>query len=332
MSSVSGRDTHVWHSRLGHASFYVMNKIPSLHFVKLDSGSIHNCIVCPLAKQTRLPFPVSHNTSQKPFHLIHVDLLGPDRVATHSGQSHDVIFHDVIFHDSIYPFHFSTPATSPFFPVHPQVLDSEILTLLPSSLQQSSVPVATSSSQVPSFSISQIPFSSSPQSDSISSISSSAPILEFSEQHQSTSDPLVVSRKSTRVSKPPMWLDDYVRTYQSTFLSNVAYHISNYVYYSHLLPSAQVFLSSTSLFSEPTTYQEACKHLHWVQAMQEEIQALELNNTWSLVPMPLDKVVIGCKWVYEVKDTSFGDVERSKVYLVAKGYTQQEGVDYVETF
>lgn len=66
--------------------------------------------------------------------------------------------------------------------------------------------------------------------------------------------------------------------------------------------------------------------------MQSELQALQQNGTWSLVPLPEGKTTVGCKWVYKVKFPSDGSVERYKARLVAKDYTQQEGVDYLDTF
>ena len=56
--------------------------------------------------------------------------------------------------------------------------------------------------------------------------------------------------------------------------------------------------------------------------MSDEIQALEINNTWWLIPLPVGKVPIGCKWVYKVKHRTDGSIERFKARLVAKGYTQ----------
>ncbi|KAL0396020.1 UNVERIFIED_CONTAM: Retrovirus-related Pol polyprotein from transposon RE2 [Sesamum calycinum] len=60
--------------------------------------------------------------------------------------------------------------------------------------------------------------------------------------------------------------------------------------------------------------------------------ALERNKTWELCSPPPDKKPIGCKWVYKIKMKHDGAVERYKARLVTKGYSQIEGVDYVESF
>ena len=66
--------------------------------------------------------------------------------------------------------------------------------------------------------------------------------------------------------------------------------------------------------------------------MQDELQALAANNTWQLTPLPLGKKTIGSKWVYKIKYHSDGTVERHKARVVAKGFTQLEGLDFLDTF
>ena len=59
---------------------------------------------------------------------------------------------------------------------------------------------------------------------------------------------------------------------------------------------------------------------NWISAMNEEINQIEKNNTWSLVPRPKDKNVIGTKWVFRNKLDENGTVTRNKAILVCKGY------------
>ena len=66
--------------------------------------------------------------------------------------------------------------------------------------------------------------------------------------------------------------------------------------------------------------------------MANEIKALEANNTWSLTFLPPGKKAIGCKQVYNIKYKTDGTIERYKARLVAKSFTQKEGLDYIKTF
>lgn len=66
--------------------------------------------------------------------------------------------------------------------------------------------------------------------------------------------------------------------------------------------------------------------------MQLELAALELNNTWLIGPLPQGKHTIGCRWLYKVEYNSAGSTDRHKARLVTKGYTQQKGVNFLETF
>lgn len=60
--------------------------------------------------------------------------------------------------------------------------------------------------------------------------------------------------------------------------------------------------------------------------MDDELNALESNRTWDVVDLPSHIKPIGCKWVYKVKLKPDGSIDRFK------GYTQQPGIDFHDTF
>ena len=83
---------------------------------------------------------------------------------------------------------------------------------------------------------------------------------------------------------------------------------------------------------EPKNANEVVKDDHWIQAMKEELDQILKNDTWELVPRPENKNAIGTKWVYRNKMNEQGEMLRKKASLVCKGYSQQEGIDYEETY
>ena len=70
----------------------------------------------------------------------------------------------------------------------------------------------------------------------------------------------------------------------------------------------------------------------WEVAMQEEYESLMGKGTWELAALPNDRKSVGCKWVFRTKRDVLGQVVRYKARLLAKGYSQVEGVDFNETF
>jgi hypothetical protein len=84
--------------------------------------------------------------------------------------------------------------------------------------------------------------------------------------------------------------------------------------------------------SKPFTFSDADRYAVWHDAMCDEIAALHSNRTWSLVPFHSSMNVVGNRWVYWIKRRVDGSIERYKARLVARGFTQQEGIDYSKTF
>jgi hypothetical protein len=83
---------------------------------------------------------------------------------------------------------------------------------------------------------------------------------------------------------------------------------------------------------EPRDVGHALSNLSWVNTMHEELENFERNQVWTLVEPPRGVDVIGTKWVFKNKLGEDGEVVRNKAHLVAKGFSQVEGLDFGETF
>ena len=139
--------------------------------------------------------------------------------------------------------------------------------------------------------------------------------------------PFVTLRRSTRHTKPPLYLSDYI-----TPKSKTVYLIQRHCSLLALSSPYRALINKISAVYEPKFYHQAAPYPEWRQVMNDEIKALEANSTWTLVPLPPDKHCISCRWVYKVKYKMDGSVDRYKARLVAKGYTEQAGIDFSDTF
>tara|TARA_B100000513_G_scaffold134466_1_gene60444 strand:- start:24 stop:4298 length:4275 start_codon:yes stop_codon:yes gene_type:complete len=103
----------------------------------------------------------------------------------------------------------------------------------------------------------------------------------------------------------------------------------------HNIEDEYTYKSSDIKSKDPWTYKEAINRQDgqkWKEAMNEEIKQLEKRNTWKWVPLPSNRKAISSKWVYKIKENADGSIERYKARLVARGFTQEYGIDYNETF
>ena len=93
--------------------------------------------------------------------------------------------------------------------------------------------------------------------------------------------------------------------------------------------------STPAVAGEPTTFEQAkasTEYRKWDDAMKEEMKSLEENNTWTAVKPPANRRVLRGKWVYKIKHGASGEITRYKARWVVRGFEQQEGIDYNETF
>uniref|UniRef100_A0A2N9I5S8 Uncharacterized protein n=1 Tax=Fagus sylvatica TaxID=28930 RepID=A0A2N9I5S8_FAGSY len=186
---------------------------------------------------------------------------------------------------------------------------------------------------------SMVPESSSPP------VQRSSPPLQVYTRRPRTQSPLPDSSldpglgmsPTPLVSTPPPPTSRYpsrVRQAPSRFgwLSSTNHPISQYISYFGLSDSYLAFIGKLEFVSIPRSVSAALQDPKWVTAMQAEMNALQANQTWELVPLPAGEKTVGCKWVFTVKYMADSSVDRYKARLVAKGFTQVPGKDFGATF
>ncbi|CAA7042927.1 unnamed protein product [Microthlaspi erraticum] len=267
------------------------------------------------------------------------------------------ISRNVVFHETVFPFKNDSSNVSP------DVFSKTILPLpIPVGLDFHSpvsniAPIAPDSHVVPAAShvpaTSFVPADSHVSDASHSSHASASRSNATSISRETVSQGTGQSRLLNNMSRPkrapkaPGYLSEYhcsltqiSKPFATPFdipspdsiPSTTVYPLSNVLNYSALTPLYQSYVLSYSLETEPTTFKQAMTSLHFRHAMNEELEAMEVNRTWTIESLPPGKNVVGCKWVYTIKYKADGTIERYKARLVAKGFTQQEGVDFTKTF
>ncbi|GJT87072.1 ribonuclease H-like domain-containing protein [Tanacetum coccineum] len=118
----------------------------------------------------------------------------------------------------------------------------------------------------------------------------------------------------------------------TTLEENVKYGIEKYVGYSKPNSENYCFITQLNKKFEPKSLSEASKFPHWIDAINQEMNALLRNGTWYIVELPKGRKAIGSKWIYNIKYQSIGEIDRFKARLVAQGFGQKKGIDYEETF
>ncbi|CAN1852203.1 Retrovirus-related Pol polyprotein from transposon TNT 1-94 [Linum perenne] len=254
------------------------------------------------------------------------------------------ISRDVVFHEDIIPYkHNSATYNFPSSPnTHPScpepVLSSPPLHSVPTILSPAipdQIPHNQIQSDAPN-SFSDLSGSSCHLQDVLTD-NEEEMVVEAAEDDQvpdssdlnmdNTLVPTPALRRSTRERRAPIHLLDY-------HLSNTVsrHSLAASVSYANLSDEYRRFALSIITQQEPNSYGEAKNELCWVNAMKDELAAMEENHTWDLVPLPEGKRTVGCRWVYRIKYRSDGTVERHKARLVAKGFTQIYGIDFLDTF
>ena len=85
----------------------------------------------------------------------------------------------------------------------------------------------------------------------------------------------------------------------------------------------------------PSTVDEARSRPDWEKwemAIAAKLRSLDDTQMWRVVERPIGMNVVGCKWVFKIKQNAAGEIDKYKARLVMKGYSQVQGVDYDDTY
>ncbi|CAL2243576.1 unnamed protein product [Prunus armeniaca] len=98
------------------------------------------------------------------------------------------------------------------------------------------------------------------------------------------------------------------------------------------IPLSALPVPQSTRDSESSELHDVLSNPKWMDAMNVEMGALNKNKTWDLVHLPQGKKVVGFIWVFTLNHKADGSIDHYNARLIAKGYTQTYGVDYLETF
>uniref|UniRef100_A0A2N9F8N5 Integrase catalytic domain-containing protein n=1 Tax=Fagus sylvatica TaxID=28930 RepID=A0A2N9F8N5_FAGSY len=231
----------------------------------------------------------------------------------------------VLFNESEFLAHLSLPSQSSPSPVNSSFDSTSWLAILAHSCTPPLIPDSTPSQSVP------IP-PADPPVQSITPIIQSptsipSPAIPVTQPHT----PILESSPSTAAPLPtPPSVPPLLSSTISASTNTHPMHTRS----KNGIFKPKIFHTSIPDYTqtEPSTYLTASKFPQWCAAMHEEYSALQRQHTWTLVPPPCGKNIVGCKWVFKLKRNSDGTISRHKARLVAKGFHQQHGIDFAETF
>ncbi|KAL0641376.1 hypothetical protein Bca4012_103818 [Brassica carinata] len=157
-------------------------------------------------------------------------------------------------------------------------------------------------------------------------------INETAIEPEVASEPLMETvplRRSTRVRKDPSnWAN--TRVYYNA--QAVAHPNQAVCSFAEFPNEHCAFMTSLDTSYIPRTYEEAMEDKEWRDSVADEADAMSKNGTWYESELPQGKKAVSCKWIFTIKYRPDGTVDRKKTRLVARGFTQTYGEDYIDTF
>ena len=177
--------------------------------------------------------------------------------------------------------------------------------------------LATTSVEVPSETEQITRFLTAPPTNQVQMEAPEAPIIPSDNEEEALHPPIQVA------VEPPEENAQMGNQHKMQTRSKAVVHKPNMRY---------ALVASKKPTGLPKNIAEAMKHPGWNRAVSTEMENIHMLQTWSLVPPTADMNIITIRWVYTEKLNPDGTVKRLRARLVGKGFEQEEGHDYLETF
>nr|GEV90653.1 integrase, catalytic region, zinc finger, CCHC-type, peptidase aspartic, catalytic [Tanacetum cinerariifolium] len=371
LSKASKNKSWLWHHRLNHLNFGTINDLTRKDLVRglprLKFKKDHLCSACQLRKSKKHTHkPKTENTNLEILNTLHMYLYGPIEdhgklqptadIGIYVGYAPSMkglvpnpvpaapyvpptnkdleILFQPMFDEYLEPPRFERPA-----PLAPAVQVPVNSAGIPSSttIDQDAPSPSHSSSflalQSPSLHQGVAAESTIMEDNPVALVDNNPFINIFAPEPSSnaSSSGDVISAESTYVSQTLHHLDKWSKDHP---LDNVIGNPSRPISTRKQLAIDDLWCLYNSVLSKvkPKNFKSAITKDCWFQAMQDEIHEFDRLQVWELVPQPDRVMIIALKWIYKVKLDEYDAVLKNKVRLVAKGYRQEEGIDFELSF
>ncbi|GJX23774.1 retrovirus-related pol polyprotein from transposon TNT 1-94 [Tanacetum coccineum] len=331
----------LWHRRLSHLNFGTINHLARHGLLrglpKLKFKKDHLCSVCAISKSKKKPHkPKSKDTNQEKLYLLHMDLFGPmskdealnfiikflkmiqvwlkvpvRQIRTYNGTE---FVNQTLreYYEKVDISHETSGARSPQQNGVMKSVDHPAPEVI-APINEVVAPEPAASTGFPS----------------LITVDQDAPSPKNNSEASSSSDviPTIVHTATPNSEHVTKWtkdhpLDNIIGELERPISTRLQLHEQAlFCYYDAFLTSV-----------EPKNYKDALTQACWIKAMQEELHEFDRLEVWELVPRPDKVMIITLKWIYKVKLDEMGGILKNKARLVARGYRQEEGIDFEESF
>nr|GEV38664.1 hypothetical protein [Tanacetum cinerariifolium] len=371
LAKASSSQSWLWHQCLSHLNFATINNLVKNNLIqglpKMKFEKDHLCSTCKQGKihqkhhKSKMAF-----ASNKPLYLLHIDLCGPMRVQSINGKRYVLVVVDdysrcYLLNDYEDVGRLKEKGDIRVFVRYSKESDAfrifnnrtrKIHESMNVNFDEISEMASKQFSLEPSLSnLNKTGKSSNPSVSKVSEASKkdlkdlfqdfydeyfdSSNIMKSSTTNVDTSinDEVFheVSKSFQRESSSSSLNDDVQQSLEEVILPQT----NTQSIPINMIPNGDEASTSHNVFNErleDAYFDATLRDVDWVSAMQEELDQFARLRVWRLVPPPEGKYVIKTKWIFKNKKDEIRLVIRNKARLVAVGYSQQEGIDYDETF